>query len=181
MIPQLRRQLSNDFWKGFYMVSILIGLIFTYLAVAIFRNTFIHLGFLLIIILIVGLLAFILNKKHYKKTYNLKSNFFPLIQNFMSWGLISCYLFLATNFYFANKTITDHTFNIISKSSLPAYRSIETRLPTVRFKYNDYDKELVLYSSDSGIVGKAEKVTVQIRKGALGFDIIDKYLLVSSK
>ena len=170
---------ENDFWKGFYTVTLFLGLILLYLEIFLYRMTFIKMGILIIIVLIVGLLTFFLIKSHYKSTYNLKGNIFPLFQSFLSWGFIASYLFLATNYYLADKDITEHELIIKSKSSLPGYKITSKRQPTVRFDYADLEKELVFYSSDSELVENAKSIKLQIRKGALGFDIIENYKLIN--
>jgi hypothetical protein len=176
------RQINDtDFWKGYYTLTLFLGLFLIYLEITIYRKTFISIGILLFIVLIIGLFSFILSKKHYKMTYNLNGNFFPLVQNLLSWGFISCYMILATNYYFADSYKTEYTFKIKSKNSLPGYRIASSRQPTVRFAYFNFEKELVFYSSDSELVDQATKIKVVIRKGALGFDILDDYKLANKE
>lgn len=175
----LGRQIDNNgFWKGFYTVTLFMGLILMYLEVLLYRKTLIKIGILLIIVVVVGSVTFVLIRKKYKSTYNLKGNFFPLMQIFLSWGFILSYLFLATNYYLADKDITEHELIIKSKSSLPGYKITSKRQPTVRFDYADLEKELVFYSSNSELVENAKSIKLQLRKGALGFDIIEKYQLI---
>lgn len=175
----LGRQINiSDFWKGYYTTTLFLGLILMYFVTIIQRKTIINFGILLIIALIVGLLTFTLNKAHYKMTYNLKSNFFPLMQNFISWGFVTCYLFVATNYYLADKDKKEYRFQIKSKSSMAADRKGDARLPTATIDYFDFDKELVFNSEDYGLLIKSDSVKIQIKKGALGFDIICDYKLM---
>jgi hypothetical protein len=91
----LGRQINNnDFWKGFYTTTLFLGMILMYFATIIHRKTFVNFGILLIIAVFVGLITFTFNKTHYRVTYNLKSNFFPLMQNIISWGFVSYSPFL---------------------------------------------------------------------------------------
>ena len=176
----LGRQIdNNDFWKGFYNVTLFLGLILMYLEIFLYRKTFIKIDILLIIVVVVGSVTFVLIRKKYKSTYNLKGNFFPLMQSFLSWGFILSYLFLATNYYLADKDITEHQLIIKSKSSLSGYRITSKRQPTIRFDYADFEKELVFYSSNSELVENAKSIKLQLRKGALGFDIIENFQLIN--
>ena len=168
-----------DFWKGFYTISLFLGAILMYLEIFLYRETFIRIGHILIIVFIVGLITFQLTKNHYRKIYNLKSNFFPLLQSLISWGFISSYLVLATNYYFADKEISEYIIEIKSRSSLSGYKITSPRQPTIRFDYNDFEKELVFYSSDSELVDKAKDIRLSIKNGALGIDIIDNFKLLN--
>jgi hypothetical protein len=175
-----RKQISDtDCWKGFYTIFAFFGLILMCLEIPIYRNTFIKIGILLFIVLFIGVITFFLSKTHYKKTYNLKGVFFPLLQSILSWGFISSYLFLATNFYFADKDSTEHILKIKSKSSIPGARTKINRQPTAKFDYSGFEKEIVFYYSDSKLVDKAESIKLHIRKGALGFDIIGDYAVIN--
>ena len=175
----LGRQIDNDFWKGFYTVTLFLGLILMYLEIFLYRMTFIQEGILLIIVVFVGLVAFALIKNHFKTTYNLKGNFFPLMQSFISWGFIASYLFLATNYYLADKEKIEQIIIIKSKSSLPGYKFSSKRQPTIRFDSGDFEKELVFYTSDSELVENARSLKILLKKGAFGFDIIEDYQLIN--
>jgi hypothetical protein len=125
---------------------------------------------------LVGLIAFIISNQHYKKTYNIKGSFLPLMQSILSWGFIACYLFLALNFYFADKQINECVLPIKSKSSIQG-RPRSMRQPTIKFDYNKFEKELVFYFSETALVDKSQEIKLQIRKGAFGYEIIDDYKL----
>jgi hypothetical protein len=168
---------SKDFWKGLYTLTLFLGLILMFLEIFIYRKTFIDLGIIISLILFVGMIVFVFSKQHYKKTYNLKGNFFPLMQSIFSWGFIACYLFLALNFYFADKKIIEWVLPIKSKSSIPGYRPMSLRQPTIKFNYGKFEKELVFYYSETAVVDTSQKIKLQIRVGAFGYDIIDHYEL----
>jgi len=170
-----------SFWKGIYTCAAFLGLILLYLAVFLYRRTLINIWFLVISVVVVGSIAFICNKNHYKRIYNvtgIKGNFFALMENIFSWGFISCYLFLSINYYLADNVKNGYTLKIKSKSSLPGRRITSSRLPTITFEYSNFVKELPIYTSQSPEVNKANKIEVIVRKGALGFDIIDNYVLI---
>lgn len=167
---------NEKIWKGFYTVSLLIGLVLLVFEITIYRKTIIDIYIPISIMLAVGLLTFYFNRDHYKKTYSLKGNFFPVIQNLFSWGAISCYIFMATNYYSADKITTEYQFQIKEKSSIPGrkYHRNE-RQPLVRIDYFSFEKELVFRYADTEKVNKADSVRVTVRKGGLGFNILNDY------
>ena len=167
---------KEKFWKVFYNLMFFVGLILLLFEILIYRKTIIDAYILISIILVVGFLAFYFNKQHYKKTYSLDGNFYPILHNFFSWGFISGYIFLATNYYLAENISTNYKFKIKEKSSMPGskYHRSE-REPLVRFDYFDFEKELVFHFSDTEKVNSADSVKVSIKKGGLGFDILESY------
>ena len=171
---------NEKIWKGFYTVSFLVGLVLLVFEITIYRKTIIDIYIPISIILVVGLLTFYLNRDHYKKTYALKGNFFPVIQNLFSWGAISCYIVMATNYYSADKITTEYQFQIKEKSSMPGrkYHRNE-RQPLVRIDYFGFEKELVFRYADTEKVNKADSIRVTVRKGRLGFDILKDYEVIN--
>ncbi len=165
------------FWKGFYILTFFLGMVLMIFEINIYRKTIIDSSILFPIILVIGLVTFYFNKHHYNKTCLLTGNFFPLIQNLFSWGFISCYAFMATNYYLADKTTTEYKFLIKEKSSMPVDddHHWSERKPLVRIDYFNFEKELVFYYVDKEKVDKADSVILSVRKGGLGFDIIDEY------
>lgn len=167
---------NEKFWKGFYAVTGFLGLILIFFEIFIYRKTIIDVYIPISIILIIGLFTFSFNRKHYKRTYLLTGNFFPLMQNLISWGFVSCYIFMATNFYLADKTITEYKFKIKEKSSMPGSKGHRNeRKPLVRIDYFNFEKELVFRSTDAEKVDKADSVSLKVKKGGLGFDILEDY------
>ena len=83
---------------------------------------------------------------------------------------------MAVNYYLADKTITEYKFEIKEKSSMPGFKGHRNeRKPLVRIDYSNIEKELVFRYVDTEKVNKADRVTVMVRKGGLGFDILDDY------
>lgn len=163
-------------WKVFYTLMFLLGLFLMLFGILIYRNTIIDVYFPITIILVIGLFAFYFNKQHYNKTYSLKGNFYPIMQNLISWGFISCYMFMAINYYLAENVTTNYRFKIKEKSSMPgSKRHRSERSPIVRIDYFGFEKELVFHFSDTEKVNTADSVKVFVRKGKLGFDILESY------
>lgn len=167
---------KEKLWKVFYTLMFFLGLILIVFEISIYRKTIIDTYFPISIILVIGLFAFYFNKQHYKKTYSLKGNFYPIMQNFISWGFISCYIFMAINYYLAENVTTNYRFKIKEKSSMPDSKNHRSeREPLVRFDYFNFEKELVFHFSDTEKVNSADSVKVFVRKGGLGFDILESY------
>ena len=163
-------------WKACYTVTLFIGMILIIFEVFIYRRTMITPIIPISIILGIGTVAFLLNKEHYKATYSLNGNFYPFMQNIISWGFISCYIFMSLNYYFADPATQVHRFVIANKDSMPGTKGRRhERSPTVTFDYFNLKKELVFDYSDTDRILEADSVTVSIRKGALGFDVLESY------
>ena len=163
-------------WKVFYTLMFFLGLLLMLFEIFIYRITIIDVYFPISIILVIGFFAFFFNKQHYKKTYSLKGNFYPIMQNLISWGFISCYIFMAINYYLAENVTTNYRFKIKEKSSMPGSKHHRSeRSPLVRFDYFGFEKELVFHFSDTEKVNSADSVKVFVRKGGLGFDILESY------
>jgi hypothetical protein len=98
------------------------------------------------------------------------------MQNLISWGFISCYVFMATNYYLADKTTTEYRLLIKGKSSMSGSKQHRyERKPLIIIDYFKFEKELVFRYEDADKVHKADSVKVKVRKGGVGFDILDDY------
>lgn len=160
----------------FYSTIFFLGLILIIFEISLYRKTIINIYIPISIILVAGLTGFIINKEHYKKTYALTSNFYPLIQNLCSWGFISYYLFMSINYYFSEEKTTTYKFPIKEKSSLPGPKyNRDKREPLVRIDYFDFEKELIFRHFESDKVNRADSVIISVKKGKLGYDILDEY------
>ncbi|TDO73649.1 hypothetical protein EV143_105247 [Flavobacterium chryseum] len=163
-------------WKSFYFFVLMIGIILTIFEINIFRKTLISKYIPISIILVTGFIGFLFNKKHFKKIYSTSGNFIIIIQNLVSWGFISCYLFMAINYYLARPIIENYKAKIIEKSSMPGQKGSRIeRHPLVRFKYFDFEKELVFKFKDTEKVNLADSVKINLKKGRLGFDVLESY------
>lgn len=165
--------------KGVYTLTLFLGLIALYFATSIYRKTFIKIEFLIVVLFLAGLMTFFFIKKHYRTTYSLKGNIFPLIQGFVSGGFITCYLLLAINNYHTDQNTIEKIFDIQSKSSIKGYRYNSQRQPTIQIEYKDITKNLVFNSSQLKQIEKANKVKVKIQNGSFGFIVIRESQLMS--
>ena len=167
---------DQDFWKSFYFLTGIIGLLTLFMIINIYRLTIINIFIPLSLVLSVGLITFFFNRKRYKETYSIKIDIFPFLQNTISWGGIICYLFLAINYYLANNNLKEYKFKIKNKSSMSgSNRNINQRQPLVRFDYYNLEKVLVFSYSNTERVNKADSVIIKVQKGFFGFDILESY------
>lgn len=163
-------------WKKYYFMSFMTGLILIIFEIFLFRKTIIQLWIPITVILTIGIISFLLNRTHFNLTNNSKGWIFPLMQNIVSWGFISCYIFMAMNYYFADRERHKSSFEIKSKSSMPGPRGYRNeRKPLVTIDYFGFEKVLVFDYTDTEKVDKATNVTLSTRKGLLGFDILEHY------
>ena len=175
-----KRELQNEenekFGKGFYKITTFLGLILLAFEITIYRKTIIYTYIPISIILIAGFITFYFNRQHYKKSNRLLGNFFPIMQNIISWGFITCYIFMATNYYLADKATTEYKFKIKEKNSMSGLKGHRNeRQPLVTIDYFNFEKDLVFRFVDTDKVNKADSVKVSVRKGGLGFDILNEY------
>lgn len=70
---------NEKLWKGLYAGTFFIGIVLLVFEIAIYRKTIMDIYIPISIILVVSLLTFYFNRNHYKKTYFLTGNFFPVI------------------------------------------------------------------------------------------------------
>jgi hypothetical protein len=167
---------NEKFWKGFYATTALFGAILMDFEIFIYRKTIIDTYIPISIILFIGLLTFYFNRQHYKRTYILSGNFFPIMQNIISWGFISCYIFMTSNYYLADKLTTEYKFEIKEKTSMSGSKGhSDERKPLVRIDYFEFEKELIFSYSDTEKVSNADSVKVTVRKGAFGFEILEDF------
>jgi hypothetical protein len=169
-------------WQKFYFISFITGLVLMIFEINLFRRTIIHLWIPVAIILTVGIISFLFNRTHFNLTTHSNGWFFPLLQNIASWGFISCYFFMAMNYYFAKVEQHKATFEIKSKSSMPGSRGHRNkRKPLVTIDYFGFEKELVFTYKDTEKVANATMVMLISRKGLLGFDILESYETVDGR
>ena len=83
---------------------------------------------------------------------------------------------MATNYYLSNKITKEYKTIIKEKSSMPGPKGNRSeREPLVRFDYFDFEKELVFKFRDTEKVNSADSVKIIIKKGRIGFDVLESY------
>lgn len=83
---------------------------------------------------------------------------------------------MATNYYLADNENRTLKFRIKSKSSMTGpKRRRDERKPLATIDYFGFEKELVFQYRDTEKVKNADEITLTIRKGLLGYDILGHY------
>lgn len=169
------------FWKIWYTTTLFIGLVLMYFMLNIYNLTIIKPIILVSIILALSLVAFMLIKNHYRKTYSKNSLFYPIFQSILSWGFIACYLFMATNYYLADSTNKVYRLRIKKKGMITS-GGVETwdskPYPYIIVDYSGCEKTLDYTSAYTDKVNAADSVEITASKGAMGFDVIKGRTLI---
>lgn len=163
--------------KILYTTLLILGLVLMLWQILIYRNTIINTGLLVAIVFVVGTICFILDYKHYKKTYDTYSwfrvFFYGFLQSTVSYGFMACSFFVLTNYYFADQEVIKKAYYITKRSSLPGSKgSRSERKPTFYINYDGIEKELVFSHEFYAERMKFEKVEFEVQKGYFGFDIL---------
>ena len=88
-------------------------------------------------------------------------------------GGILMFLFMATNFYFADNSIIEKRFKIEKIDSLPGSKGErEKRQPYVVIDYEGMKKELIFSYEETEKVKTAKYAVMKVSKGFLGYDIL---------
>lgn len=157
-------------------LSFIIGLWLAVLMINIYRQTVISWQIPFCISISSGItLAFITRRSKFNiHNFPTESIFYPIFYYITSLGSFLGYLFLAYNYYFAYPEIAHYDFPIKEKSSMPGPKGHrDERQPLVRFDYFGREKELVFPYSQTSQVAQANKILIRVKKGRLGFDIVD--------
>jgi len=166
-------------WKVYHFITFVVGSILSVFSVDLFRNTIVPYYIPLLIILFVGIFTCFVTKRHYQQVLPEWGLFSVFAQSTGSWGLTVCYLFLASNYYWAGGTEKTFNFIIEEKSSLPGSRWSPTqRVPTVTIQYFGLAKDLVFRHSDTKNVTAADSVKVSVIEGFWSFEKIIDYKLI---
>lgn len=149
----------------FVFIAFLAGLISLVAEGNLFERTFIPLSVSIAIWTIFALISFAV---HIRFIWKFKKNFGAVIvalcYGYASAGL-PLYIFMATNYYCADSKITQQTFKVVS-----AELEYPKHQPSVVITYKGFDKEI--YYDWGTLVDKYQTVTLPIKKGLWGFDII---------
>lgn len=91
-------------------------------------------------------------------------------------GAVLVFLLVTSNYYFSSQSIEDKQVKIIEASSSIGPKGNENqRVPFVIFKFNGIEKRIDFKHQEMGKVMKAKTVKLKLRKGFLGYYLIDKY------
>ena len=165
-------------WKTFYTLTLFIGIILLLWEIHIYRKTLIDLYIPLLLKVIPGVIAYLLIRDHYRRTYIIDGVFFPLGQSVLSVGFITCFMFMAANYYLADsKNTKTQQFWIKEKATIQGRRTKPQ--PMIIIEYNGKDHELIFPSNYVKDALASSKVELILKPGFFGFDVIEKQGLIS--
>lgn len=162
---------------------LIIGAIFFFIEVNLYRNTIIKWPILLCIWIFPSLLiSFFTSELWFRFIYTKKFRV-RFIGNTIFFGGLFSMSFLAINNSASNEDLKAYKFKILHKSF------VDTRVSRHRWErsalayinYFGQTKELVFSYQDTELVEDADSVIVSVYEGTLGYDIINNIYLSSSK
>ena len=160
--------------QSFYFLSGVAGLVLLVLEIGIYQHTIIPFKIPFLVTLVFTVVTFFLIQKDYRQTYQVRSLFFPFAQSFVSIGFISCYLFMAINYFFPDKSTTrNKSVTIINKHIL----SGRGNTPAMEVDYDGTEKQLVFSNKERSDWSKATEVELIVKDGFFGFAIIERITL----
>lgn len=162
--------------------AIFIGLALMVWEIMLYRKTLIPLYVPVLVITVTGSLTYFLIKNHYKRTYQLDGEFMPVIQSFLSVGFISCFLFMAANYYLADdENVTKKEFRIVEKSEMSGSRRgfrSRRQQPLIKIHYKGREHNLVFGSGFRKQAKDSDRVELTLKPGLFGFEVIEKQTLI---
>jgi hypothetical protein len=132
----------------------------------------------------------VLTPLFYRKLNEIDGMRFPWVPHFLLHytlhtciaGSIVTFGFMAINYYGASPEIISERFEILKKSSLPGSKHHrKERSPTARIDYHGLSKEIVFEYGDTERFKKATYVALYVKRGFLGYDVLDYYDVVDEE
>lgn len=171
---------KSRFTSAMLMVVFFAGLVLTILEIYLYRLTVISWIVPFLVWLISGMAVVPLIRKQLATYLKLNNLFYQVFYSVLAVGGITMYLFIAVNYYGASGATSTHDFKIIDKSSMPGTKgSRSERHPLVSIHYFNQEKELVFDFPDTQKVESADSVTVEVKKGGLGFDVLVQFNVIT--
>ena len=163
--------------KIFYPTILISGFLLMTLQSFIYRNTIIEINILIGIVLTVGIIAFLIDFKNYRKTYEYSGiglYFYSLMHYMCGFGFIICSIFMLSNYYFAEKNVEKKSYEIIRRTWIKGGSKYSTgeKQPVFTIKYKGKKKELVFYSKYYENMNSYKNVEFETQKGFFGFEIL---------
>lgn len=157
-----------------YLASGVIGTMLMVWNVIIYRSTMIKAEYLIGIVLIIGGIGLLFDRKNYNKTYGLKGSYvWAFFQNIISWGFIFCSLFLVSNYYFSSEEVLTSEHRITARSSMRAGKKASSKeRPLVEIIYKQEVKELVFSSKFLKSIDDYKYVELEMAMGLFGIEVI---------
>ena len=156
------------------VVILFMGFILTIFAINIFRLTFIPLKTSLGIYFIAGIVGYFVYRKKFYGIYKSKAlNFVTSIICLVgSFGGMFIFLFLALNFYLADKETNKENFVVVKTGSLAKGGKGNCNKPYVIIERSNLEKQLIFKCNLSKKISAIKSIDLTLSKGKLGYYII---------
>lgn len=164
--------------KIFYPTLVFLGVILMIFQIQIYRHTIIDIIIPIGIIIVIAIIAFILDFKNYKKSYDfsgIELYLYATMHYIIGFGCIVYSIFILANYYLADQNVTTESYKIIDRTWLPERTGKvgSEKKPVFIINYKGKSKELVFYPQFYEKMNSYNTVELEIRKGVFGFDILE--------
>lgn len=160
-----------------------LGIMLTFLATIIYEKTFINWWIPFIIWLIAGIITTVIIPKRWKKIFrkdhNIKTLIWETMNNCLTFGGITVFIFLYINLKSPTKNVETQKLKIVKKSSKNGSHGRIT--PVADVIYKGLTKTVPLKYSEQNKLNDLDYLTLKIKKGNLGFDVIIEKEITESK
>ena len=175
----VKERVSKGNKKQDTLITVLffLGLILLKWEIFIYRRTIIELKIPLLIWLIPGIFLTPLLYDKFNKIDGRRAHWIlHYVAHTCTTGAFLLFGFMATNYYFADNQTIDKRFEILKKGSLADSKgNRDKRKPYVEIDYNGFEKQIVFKYPDTEKIDSAKYVNLTVKKGLLGFDILESY------
>jgi hypothetical protein len=168
---------GNKKLDNLVVILFFLGLILLIWEIFIYRRTIIELKIPLLLWLTPGVFMTPLLYKRMNYIDGMKAHWtLHYILHTCMTGAFVLFTFMASNYYFADNQIEKSTFEIIGTGSLPGSKGHRSeRKPYVVINYKGMEKQLIFSYPETDRINSAKMVNLSVKKGLLGFDIIERY------
>lgn len=137
------------------------------LEIGIYRKTIIPFKIPLLVALIGSTVGFLIIQRDYRRAYQKNNLLFPIIQSFISFGFIACYLFMTLNYYLADNATQTKSVTILARHTIGTGNG----QPAIEIEYEGIKKQLVFYNGQQKQLDTSKQVILTVKKGLFGFII----------
>jgi len=143
------------------------------LEISFYRRTIVPLRTLFLTIFFPALISFVIIRKDYNRTYQTKGFFFPLMQSILSFGFMTCYGFMALNYYMADTDTEIKPCKILHKYTI----GTKQPQPAIEIDYDGIEKQLVFKVGQQTQIDSSNYVVLTVKEGFFGYDIFSEMAL----
>lgn len=161
-------------WNLFYGTIALLGIAAMVWEIELYRQTFIQIWTLIILIIVPSILTYLAIKNHYCRTYRRKRFLFPFLQSVFSSGFLITTSFMAINFYFPHEDSRTVEYDILKVGELGG----RNHKPYAVIRHNGQTKEIIFKRNPKLKI--SDKIRLKIHTGLFGFEIISETKILNT-